>query len=286
MRNAGNLQPLVKEQILGWADAHCERTGEWPCSESGPIGGQGQETWKGVAMALWKGMRGLQGGSLSCRLLAEERGVRNKKRLPKLTPDQILVWADAHHQRTGKWPNSSSGTVSEVPSETWAGIHSALRVGIRGLAGDSSLPRLLSEKRGVPNRMRLSRLSIDQVLAWADSHNQTHGKWPTPRSGPVQGADQEHWDRIDCALREGSRGLPGGSSVAKLLQAKRGVRNCAPPPLLDVDKILVWADRHRSQFGNWPTAQSRRIVGAEEETWPESAQLSVQDFEDCQAVPR
>jgi len=218
-------------------------------------------------MALLKGSRGLPGGSSLAQLLAEERGVRNRKRLPKLTVELILEWADAHYERTGRWPTSKSGTVSQVPSETWSAIHSALGNGIRGLSGGSSLPQLLCLRRGVPNRMRLPRLSIEQILAWADGHYQKQGEWPTRCAGAVLGADQERWDRIDCALREGCRGLSGGASLAQLLKEKRDVRNCAAPPLLDVDKILEWADLQRAQSGGWPTAKSGRIVGAEEETW-------------------
>jgi len=267
VRNNQNLPLLTIEQILAWADTHHEKTGEWPSSDLGLIEGAAGETWKGVYMALVRGSRGLPRCSSLAQLLAEERGVRNRKGLPKLTVELILEWADAHYARTGNWPTSKSGTVSQAPSETWSAIHSALCNGIRGLSGGSSLPQLLQLSRGVANRMSLPDLSTEQILAWADGHYQKEGEWPTRRSGVVLEADQESWDRIDSALREGCRRLPGGASLARLLKEKRGVRNCAAPPLLDVDKILEWADLHYVQSGEWPTAKSGRILGAEKETW-------------------
>ena len=66
-------------------------------------------------------------------------------------------------------------------------------------------------------------LSVEQVLAWADAHRGSTGKWPTARSGPVAGAAGECWTAVDHALRRGSRGLPGGDSLARLLRLERGI---------------------------------------------------------------
>ena len=95
--------------------------------------------------ALHKGQRGLPGGSTLARLLAEHRGVRNHLRLPPLKVRQILAWADAYRQRTGKWPSRYAGTIAEAPEETWAAVDAALSQGCRGLPGKGSLPQLLAE---------------------------------------------------------------------------------------------------------------------------------------------
>jgi hypothetical protein len=63
--------------------------------------------------------------------------------LPPLTENQIVTWALAHRDRTGKLPNYKSGPVVDAPAETWAGLDSALRYGKRELAGGSSLAKLL-----------------------------------------------------------------------------------------------------------------------------------------------
>jgi len=69
-----------------------------------------------------------------------------------------------------------------------------------------------------------SRLTIAQILSWADDHHANTGEWPRQSSGIVLANPQERWRRIDAALRRGSRGLPGKSSLAKLLYAKKRLR--------------------------------------------------------------
>jgi hypothetical protein len=58
---------------------------------------------------------------------------------------------------------------------------------------------------------------VEQILAWADDHHNRTGHWPNQYAGPVAGAPGETWSAIDCALRRGLRGLPGGDSLARLL---------------------------------------------------------------------
>src|SRR5262245_51549 len=128
---AHTAQPLTVEQILAWADAHCARTGTWPTTRDGKVLGTPGETWQAINQALVRGYRGLPGGSSLAQLLAEHRGKRNQGRLARLTVTQILVWAKAHRKRTGKWPNQTSGPVTDAPGETWVNISAALMHGHR-----------------------------------------------------------------------------------------------------------------------------------------------------------
>lgn len=114
---------------------------------SGPIDDAPGETWTGVDQALAKGQRGLPGGSSLAKLLVEYRGVRNRNSPPILTGEQILAWAYAHLARTSKWPTVKYGPVIDAPDETWSVIDGALREGLRGLPGGSSLARLIIEHR-------------------------------------------------------------------------------------------------------------------------------------------
>jgi hypothetical protein len=82
VRNVQNLPPLTVEQILQWADAHKERTGSWPNADSGTIPDSGHEVWSSIDAALRNGFRRLPEGSSLARLLAEQRGVRNRKQAP------------------------------------------------------------------------------------------------------------------------------------------------------------------------------------------------------------
>jgi hypothetical protein len=166
-------------------------------------------------MALRAGVRTLHGGSSLARLLAEHRGVRNRKRLPPLTEEQILGWADAFHARTGEWPTNKSGPIPEAPGETWMAVQMALNHGQRGLPGGSSLAMLLAEKRGVRNVWTLPDLDLQQIMSWARAWHERTGKWPGIESGPIPEAPGETWNAVNKALIKGSRGLAGGSSLAE-----------------------------------------------------------------------
>jgi hypothetical protein len=267
VRNRLALQPLTIEQILSWADAHYERTGEWPNRESGPIEGSGGDVWISVNTALRMGQRGLPGSSSLARLLAKERGVQNRGDLPPLTVEQVLSWADEHHRQTGDWPSPNSGAIRAAPGETWSRIHAAFVVGLRGLPGGSSLAKFLALHRGRRNRKDQAPLTVEQIVEWADAHYERTGAWPQHRAGAVHGVPGESWGVIDRFLRRGGRTLPGGSSLARLLTEKRGVRNKQNLPPLTVENILAWADAHYQCTNEWPTQLSGPIADAQGETW-------------------
>jgi hypothetical protein len=266
-RNHMGLPALTVPQILAWAEAHYEATGEWPHAKSGPIAGTREETWLRVETALRDGLRGLPGGSSLAQLLAQHFGARNIQALPPLTQRQILAWADAHHQRSGKWPTKNSGPIEGAPGETWSGVHTALYDGLRGFRGGSSLARFLARRRGVRNQKALPRRTIEEVLAWADVHQRRTGEWPTKKLGPIVRVRGESWKAIDQALRHGLRGFPPGLSLARLLARYRGVRNSHGLPALTEKQILAWADAHRRRTGEWPTKKSGLIAVASETTW-------------------
>ena len=74
---------------------------------------------------------------------------------------------------------------------------------------------------------RRPRLTLEQILTWADAHRERTGAWP--RAGPVVDAPGEKWRNIDQALAAGVRGLPGGDTLARLLDRYRpGRRGGAP----------------------------------------------------------
>jgi hypothetical protein len=75
-------------------------------------------------------------------------------------------------------------------------------------------------KRGRP---RKPVLTLSNILAWADAHRRRVGAWPTTHGGAVAAAPGETWRGINEALGEGTRGLPGGDSLARLLQRERAV---------------------------------------------------------------
>ena len=258
---------LTIKQILAWADAHHKRTRRWPTTRSGPVRGAAGENWDAINTALAQGFRGFPGGSSLTKQLAKHRGVRQPQGVPRLTIKQILLWADEYHRRKGKWPILRDGPVRGAPGVNWRKIDNALRLGLCGLSGGSSLPRLLADRRGVRNKKGSPMLTVGKILTWVDAHHQRTGEWPNAQSGPVPGSHGETWSGINGALHQGTRGLPGGSSLARFLDERRGVRNRKDLPLMTIGRILAWADAHAKRTGDWPLQRSGPIPGTRGETW-------------------
>jgi hypothetical protein len=256
------IRELTVERILRWADAYHRANGVWPDSASGPVAGVWRLTWSSVDKFLKDGGRGLPGGTSLARLLREQRGPCRWQKLPALSVEQILAWADAHHAAHGKWPKVSPMPIAAAPGESWKRIDHALRHGFRGLPGGSSLPRLLEEHRGILRRT----LSLEMVLAWSRAHHAATGRWPVAGSGAIAGAPGETWSKIDAALRTGCRGLPGGSSLARLLRTVDPDRSRGRRPLT-VAQVLAWADAHHAATGRWPNTNSGAVLGAPGEKW-------------------
>jgi len=257
---------LTISTILAWADAFHARIGGWPKIRSGHIPRSQGLNWKGVNNLLCNGGRGLPGNSSLARLLAEHRGVRNNARLPPLTDQQILEWADAHQRRTAAWPTHKSGTIAVTQGENWLAVNAALCYGRRGQRGGSSLAKLLAKHRGARNP-RHRPLTVQQILTWADAFHARTGHWPNENSGPVADAPGETWTAVCMALQRGHRGLRGRSSLPRLLAEHRGARLRMQPPRLSVRTVLSWADAHKARTGKWPDRNSGAIPGVPGETW-------------------
>lgn len=258
---------LTVAQILAWADAFHARTGRWPNADTGKIADAIGENWNAVDQCLYKGCRGLPGGLCLARLLAEQRGVRNRLTLPQLKEEQILAWADEHYKRIGEWPTLLSGRIVDAAGEEWRAVNACLQQGCRGLPGGSSLARLLAEHRDVRNKQALPALTHKQILTWADAYHDKYGDWPRPESGKIDGTNGETWFAVEMALNKGQRGLHGGLTIPRLLAKHRGVRNKAALPPLTHEQILKWADAFHRRSGRWPRCSSTIVVEGEPETW-------------------
>ena len=135
----------------------------------------------------------------------------------------ILAWIDAWQKRRSVWPNYQDGVIPESGGETWRGVDTALRKGLRGLDRGQSLDDLVAERRIPRNHLPFPLLTEEQILHWSDLHHRRTGSWPRARSGPVVDAPGENWAPINGALIDGSRGLPGQSSLRQLLEKRRSV---------------------------------------------------------------
>jgi len=274
VRNSEYPPLLTEAQIVKWAKLHHKRTGKWPKENSGPIVDAVGETWAAIDLALRKGKRrGTPGGDSLPKLLNRCCGIRNLKELPNFTIKQILQWAAAYVARHGQRPNGDSGPIPEAPGETWNAVEHALMRGSRGLRAGTSLAQLFDKYRpqwhsgrGLWMVQRTPRLSVPQILGWADRYYSQHGRRPTRQAGAIAGS-AETWHKIDGALKRGGRGLAGCSSLTQLLDQHRP--QWAPPRRvgpLTVQQVLRWADRHYSQHGRRPGLHSGAIPGSFD-TW-------------------
>ena len=261
------MRRLTVKQILEWADAHHAHNGLWPPKRIDRVYSAPHESWSAIDRALRRGERGLPGGSSLDEVLTQYRGLRRRVRRRRLTITQILKWADAHYDRTGKWPTKHSGPVHGVVGEIWGGIQSDLSKGYRGLTGYASLAELLAHCRGVRVHNYPPRLTVKQVLTWVDAHRKRTGDWPNVDSGKVGGVPGESWMAIDNALHKGQRGFSGGFTLVQFLSKHRGRRNMHGLPPITEKQILAWADAHLKRHKYWPTSQSGPVEEAPGETW-------------------
>jgi hypothetical protein len=225
VRNKQALPSLTEYLIETWARAHHQQHGAWPREDSGPIDAAPGETWQNINACLQGGFRGLPGGETLPQLLGRRCGARTWATMPRLTFAGILAWADSHHADKGQWPHADSGPIDGAAGETWAIIDAALVHGCRGLKGRSSLAKLLAKHRGKRHKGQLPRLTIRRILRWADAWHHSLGSWPKSTSGAILESGGETWAAVNMALHQGLRGLPGGDSLAALLQRRRGMEN-------------------------------------------------------------
>jgi hypothetical protein len=126
---------------------------------------------------------------------------------------------------------------------------------------------MLTYSRKKPIRGSRPALTIAQILDWADEYHAATGRWPQAGKSRVPGLDGSTWAAIDFALRKGNRGLTVRTTLARLLQAERNVRNCKNQPDLNIRQIIDWADAYYLRFQRWPTTSSGFVLEQPTDTW-------------------
>ncbi len=129
-----------------------------------------------------------------------------------LDENEVLSWADGFFSRHGDWPTFASGPIPEAPGETWLLVAAALLLGMRGFRRRRALAGLIDEHRRAKGGA-VPRLTIDDILSWAEVWRVRTGEWPKASSGEIPGTGGVSWGIVDEALRAGRRGMPGGSSL-------------------------------------------------------------------------
>lgn len=261
--------PLRIADILRWADDFHAKHGRWPHMNDGVVEGTADQTWAAADQALRGGNRGLPAGSSLAKLFLKCRGRRHWHLPPDLTIEQILGWADAHHERTGDWPSGhSTKQIPKAPKGmTWVAVDIALSRGKRGLPGGLTLAKVLIVRPS--QNLFQSQIGHCHPVSHATMllHQHRTGYWPQYQDGKIAAAPQETWNAVDTALSKGKRGLPGGDSLSRLLARRRGVRNKSALPRLDEPANCRWAKAHRNRTGTWPVVRSGPVLDAPGETW-------------------
>jgi hypothetical protein len=258
---------LTTRKIVRWARAFHARRGRWPRENDGKIPESPGDTWVAVRSALRYGLRGIRRPMTLARFLHRTCDAPLARRGGPLTVAQILAWADAFHERTGKWPGTQSGPIPDSSGEKWKTVNGSLYKGLRGLPQGLTLGDLLHKHRGVRNIRGLPPLTRSLVLKWADAHFRRTGRWPHRQSGTIPGSSGETWSGVYDALFRGGRGVGRGPTLTQMLVEKRGARLPGHLPRFTDAKIILWAQAHARRYSEWPNMHSGRIDDAPGESW-------------------
>ena len=186
------------------------------------------------------GYRGLPGGCTLTQLLSGLRGHRNQRDLPRLGVRKVLKWADAYFLRHGTWPTRGSGEIPDSGGESWKQVNHALYFGLRGFPGESSLAKFLRKRRAGRDPQDRSKLTVAQILEWADEHYVANGRWPDRTSGNIPKTCGQTWRRKSTGRhRRGAPGPPGGTTLS---QRREGARGSRPRRAA----FRRWASRHNA----------------------------------------
>lgn len=110
--------------------------------------------------------------------------------------------------------------------------------------------------------MRRPVIYISDILAWADAFYARVGRYPRRDDGRIAGQLGLTWSAVNQALQKGNRGLPGASSLSRLLLEQRGQRHKGLLPPYTIAQLLRWADAHYTRTAHWPTLLSGSIPEA------------------------
>ena len=130
----------------------------------------------------------------------------------------------------GRWPASGPSRSRRRGARGDLARRSTRRLaptGLRGLPGGSTLrPAPRPRARAAERFKDLAPLTIPGILRWADAHHGRHGTWPKTDTGPNPGGARRDRRRRGSSRHSAraSRGLPGGTTLARLLASAAAAR--------------------------------------------------------------
>jgi len=120
----------------------------------------------------------------------------------------------------------------------------------------------------LPRKVRWPDWTIPKALQLIQGYLDKHRTWPTRDSGRIYEGSPDTWTGLDIALKNGNRGLPGGTTLARFIAETWRVRNRSSPLVeFDLADVLRWCDYHFARTGAWPHVDSGAVAAAPGETW-------------------
>ncbi|MBN8521251.1 MAG: hypothetical protein J0L77_05060 [Alphaproteobacteria bacterium] len=276
-------EPLDLELIRRTILATRLETGKWPTQKAGLVQygpyADGKTKFTTLLAALRNGRRGLLGSSSlseQCAILSEKHGLDYINHLNQHDFDlgTIRETILKTRQQTGRWPTQKSGLVKHGPYAngriTFLALGKALSVGSRGLTGGSSLPQECEYvsnqfKLNYVNVLKQSNYDLNKIRETIFETRRQTGKWPSMERGLVKygpyADGKTKFHALNAALKNGLRGLPGGSSIAdqcSIVSEQFGLDyfNIFKQPNYDLEKIREILLKARMETGRWPTRSS------------------------------
>ncbi len=228
-------QLLSESSIIEAAREYYARNGKMPTQFSRErLSTYPDTNWGSVNSAGRVGSRGLTSGRTLSTILAplrEEIGNKPKRRTSApykqlLSESSIIEAAREYYARNGKMPTQSSREeLSTYPATSWSTVHAAGSVGCRGLTKGRTLSKILAPLRyelEPPGSPKLSPLSEISIIEAAREYHSRRGKLPTASSRErLSTYPATNWAAVNSAGWVGSRGLPKGRTLSKILAPLR-----------------------------------------------------------------
>ena len=245
------ITAVSEAELLEWIRAYREKTGEWPSISNKDVwhkdaAGQWHITpkvnWSQVDSWLRIGIWGLEGGSTLAQL-RQKNGLCDPYEFGTISEAQVMLWTKLYHEKTEEWPKQVSKDVWQkdeagqwqiMPGLNWSQIHLWFNQGLRGFPGGYTLSDL-RQKNGLCDPYEFGQVSENKIISWMRQFEEKTGKWPKQSDKEVWEKDEEgkwraiprlNWSALELWLRQGMRGLPGGSTVSQL--RKRHFGEAAP----------------------------------------------------------
>jgi hypothetical protein len=176
-----------------------------------------------------------------------------------LTEEKIIGFVKSFYKVHGRYPAAHTKENDGLPEGyTWITIDSALTHCSQGITAKSSIAKLISKHLGVRYKGDLPDFSEEKIVEWAKKYFLVHNKYPSIRTKPSDWLPEgETWIALDIALKRGTRGLPGGSSVAKLFEKYFGIRNKTNIPKISEQCIIDYMIVFKDKYGYFPHAHSK-----------------------------